>query len=331
MDADARNAEMDEAIARDEAGTTATPVQQATAALLADGEDPGEVAALAMLAGVQREVIKHTLIQLTADQTNAPWGSENVTKHPPQKPYGATEPPNKDQSPASYGFLSAPDPDNWGSIQEDSAIQMPLTNTAAWYHGSPWRLAENDRIEPGQEPVNMEEPDGHVYFTSSSEDARAWAKNGTDWVNEYDSPGWTAHPHVYEVKPTGDHDIDPQGEFEGDRRSRQPLEIVREMHGPGFLHLHDLGCPGCARQTGQPHCPTPVIRSWCREHPGRSRETSTTPMSVTSTRIRGASVTPTGRTRPGRPPRSRRGTQEASGWRSRSIPPPTRPSSGAIW
>jgi hypothetical protein len=94
------------------------PAQQATAALLAAGEELGEIVALGQLAG----------FTVQADQTNAPWGSENVTAHPPQKPYGATEPPNPDQSPASYGFLSAPDPDNWGSIQENNALQMPLSN-----------------------------------------------------------------------------------------------------------------------------------------------------------------------------------------------------------
>lgn len=77
---------------------------------------------------------------VTADQANAPWGSENVTKHPPQQPYGATEAPNPDMSPASYGFLAAPDPDNWGAIDDSSPYQMPLTNTAALgcRHGFAW-------------------------------------------------------------------------------------------------------------------------------------------------------------------------------------------------
>jgi hypothetical protein len=68
---------------------------------------------------------------VTADQANSSWGSQNVSEHPTQKPYGATSPPNKDQSPASYGFLAAPDPENWGGIQDGSALQMPLSNTAA--------------------------------------------------------------------------------------------------------------------------------------------------------------------------------------------------------
>jgi hypothetical protein len=69
-------------------------------------------------------------ILVTADQANAPWGSDNVVGHPPAKPYGATEPPNHEQDPGSYGFLAAPDPENWGSIQEGSYLQSPLSNSA---------------------------------------------------------------------------------------------------------------------------------------------------------------------------------------------------------
>lgn len=99
----------------------APAVRRATAALLRAGEDPADVGALRVLAG----------LRATADQANAPWGSQNVSQHPTQKPYGATSPPNLDMDPGSYGPLSAPDPENWGGIQDDSAYQMPLTNTAA--------------------------------------------------------------------------------------------------------------------------------------------------------------------------------------------------------
>jgi hypothetical protein len=98
-----------------------TPAQRATAALTAAGEDPGEIIALAQLAG----------LQVTADQANAPWGSSNVAQRPPGKPYGATQPRDPDKSPASYGPLSGPDPENWGGIQEDSIFQAPLTNEAS--------------------------------------------------------------------------------------------------------------------------------------------------------------------------------------------------------
>lgn len=96
------------------------PSRRATAELLAAGEDAADLYALAQLAGITR----------TADQANAPWGSENVSHHPPVKPYGATEQPNPDQDPGSYGFLAGPDPDNWGSIQDNSYVQSPLGNEA---------------------------------------------------------------------------------------------------------------------------------------------------------------------------------------------------------
>jgi ribosomal protein S18 acetylase RimI-like enzyme len=111
-----------------------TPSQQATAALVAAGEDLDEIIALAQLAGVTGEPFR-----FTADQANSAWGSENVSQHPPVKPYGATEPPNKDQDPGSYGFLSAPDPENWGSIQQDSIYQSsPMSTDAALLPGGPY-------------------------------------------------------------------------------------------------------------------------------------------------------------------------------------------------
>lgn len=97
------------------------PAWHATAALIRCGEDPEEVGALRLLAG----------LSVTADQANAPWGSNNMVAHPPGKPYGATSEPDKDMDPGSYGPLAAPDPDNWGSIDDSSAYQMPLANTAA--------------------------------------------------------------------------------------------------------------------------------------------------------------------------------------------------------
>jgi hypothetical protein len=109
---------------------------RAVTALLASGEDPGEVAALALLAG----------LRLTADQANAPWGSDSVAGHPPAKPYGATEAPNREQDPGSYGFLAAPDPENWGEIQDGSYLQSPLSSEAAHQvlaPGSPHPLPEH--------------------------------------------------------------------------------------------------------------------------------------------------------------------------------------------
>ena len=65
-----------------------------------------------------------------------------MSEHPPVKPYGATSPPNKDQDPGSYGPLSAPDPENWGGIQEDSYLQAPLSNVAGL--GEPPAVPDQD-------------------------------------------------------------------------------------------------------------------------------------------------------------------------------------------
>lgn len=108
-----------------QAPSAESPAQRATAALIETGEDLADLVALAGLGGFTA-----SLRPFLADQANAPWGSENVSHHPPVKPYGATEPPNPDQDPGSYGFLAAPDPDNWGSIQENSYVQSPLGNEA---------------------------------------------------------------------------------------------------------------------------------------------------------------------------------------------------------
>jgi hypothetical protein len=97
------------------------PGDRATVALLRAGADPGTVGALRVMAGMRA----------VADQANSSWGSQNVSEHSTQKPYGATSPRNWDMDPGSYGFLAGPDPENWGGIQDNSATQMPLTNTAA--------------------------------------------------------------------------------------------------------------------------------------------------------------------------------------------------------
>jgi hypothetical protein len=70
-------------------------------------------------------------LRVTADGANGPWGSDNTVSHPPQKPYGATSPPDKDMDPGSYGPLAAPDPENWGRIDAGDVFQMPIGNTAA--------------------------------------------------------------------------------------------------------------------------------------------------------------------------------------------------------
>jgi hypothetical protein len=131
------------------------PGIEAVAVLLAAGEDREDILALAALAG----------LRVTADQANAPWGSQNVSQHPPGSPYGATEPLNKDEDPGSYGPLAGPDPDNWGEIQDDSPYQMPLTNAAsllpphlAYPDLSDWEDPDQDSLGTPGRPAGSSSP-----------------------------------------------------------------------------------------------------------------------------------------------------------------------------
>jgi hypothetical protein len=118
------------------------PAVVAARVLFDAGEDPAAIAVLMSCAGMV----------LTADQANAPWGSQNVIDDPPPKPYGATSPPEKDRDPGSYGPLAGPDPDNWGEIQDNSAIQMPLTSDAVKHSDPliPDHPSVDDWAEEGQ-------------------------------------------------------------------------------------------------------------------------------------------------------------------------------------
>jgi hypothetical protein len=81
---------------------------------------------------------------------NDPWGDNNYSVHPPTKPYGSTEQPDKDMSPASYGFLAGPDPENWGEISDCVAPGTRLlTKDLRW---QPIEL-----LEPGDEIVAFDE------------------------------------------------------------------------------------------------------------------------------------------------------------------------------
>jgi len=148
------------------------PAQQAVAALITAGEDPADVAELSALAMV-----------VTADQANGPWGAENVSQHPPAKPYGATEKLDTSVDPGSYGFLSGPDPDNWGQIQENNLLAEPLSNSAALLPGGPY--SADDPADPdglGAEAELHDEPEPALPETTADEgepDRQAAGIDGT--------------------------------------------------------------------------------------------------------------------------------------------------------
>jgi hypothetical protein len=84
----------------------------------------------------------HTESSVHDAAANDPWGDNNlVAKEPQTYPYGATEPPNKDMDPGSYGPLAGPDPENWGEIDQNSLTQSSgIGGQEASLHGAytPW-------------------------------------------------------------------------------------------------------------------------------------------------------------------------------------------------
>ena len=212
------------------------PAQHATAVLLRAGEDPQEVGALRALAG---------LGPYRADQANGAWGGENVSRTPPQKPYGATSPPNRDQDPGSYGTLAGPDPDNWGSIQEDSAIQMPLSNTAS--HGAPHPVP-GDVLWPDMNGWQAQDQGSFGYSDRANTAGPYTAMNPAD-------PNGIRMEEVRRtavVEPTEDdyrqhlmqgHSIDPGTVGAEFASSLDDMHRLHHIDHPDLSHVHGPGQP----------------------------------------------------------------------------------------
>jgi hypothetical protein len=142
-------------------GVWEAPARHAREALLAAGEKPADVDLLCKIAG---------MVGLEA-AANDPWSDNNYAEHLPAKPYGATQPPRPEQSPASYGPLSAPDPENWGEIDSGSVTQTTnISSQEASKHMDGYCLVPGTRVltkdlrwqqiellEPGDELIGFEE------------------------------------------------------------------------------------------------------------------------------------------------------------------------------
>lgn len=206
---------------------------QAVAALASAGEDPGDIIALAELGGWGLLACA-SLRPATADQANAPWGSDSVAGHPPVKPYGATEAPDREQDPGSYGFLAAPDPENWGEIQDGSYLQSPLSNEAAHKVLVPG--------SPGPVPPHLNYPDvsgWHEDQESFGYTDRASAAGPSTSVTPRDPQGI----RMEEARGTDDHghqvELDPQDGWQHLDGSVSHEDGTSVTDGPVTAELRD--------------------------------------------------------------------------------------------
>jgi hypothetical protein len=116
---------------------------------------------------------------------NDPWGDSGLHIQVENKPYGATSPPNKWESPASAGFLSAADPVGWGDIEAfpDANTRAPrntgsrhgvvLDKPETPYGGVPAEPENSSHAGPAggaNGPLSPKDPDG-MSSTSSLHEA----------------------------------------------------------------------------------------------------------------------------------------------------------------
>jgi hypothetical protein len=184
-----------------------------------------------------------------ADQANAPWGSSNVSQRPPGKPYGATQPRDPDKSPASYGPLSGPDPENWGGIQEDSIFQSPLTNEASV------RPVPGDVHWPemnGWEPAQQEYQESFPYSDRSAAGGPSTSISPRDPGGirmEEARAELRDEPEAALPSTTGEEDIEATGSAMGDQSAAEGLtdqaqEPSVTSQQPGMGSMDDPLSPG---------------------------------------------------------------------------------------
>lgn len=202
-----------------------------------------------------------------ADQANAPWGAQNVVEHLPQRPYGATSPPEKDRDPGSYGPLSGPDPENWGEIQDGSFVQQSLSNEGAmhsapavgateWQETFPYPDASNTAgpsasISPGDpQGIRMEESLDDSYRDPSlltGEDRQRLNGIGDAEANRLD-PFSDEHEYIWGFRQDRPHEEMRYGQQAAQAAARDHgADAVGRGHDVSWEHEHGWGDPAYAQ------------------------------------------------------------------------------------
>lgn len=139
-----------------------------------------------------------------------------------------------------------------------------------YYHGTRYPFKPGDHITPGRKSnQGYGQPNDRVFFTHRHDIAKIFAESADDPEGHED-----ARPRIFEVKPTGPHEMDTDelpedAKASGSRQSRHPLQVVREVpygHPHGEHHDEDDdhfdasefeedGCEECGKPMGE--------ESWC--------------------------------------------------------------------
>jgi mRNA-degrading endonuclease RelE of RelBE toxin-antitoxin system len=217
------------------------------------GEDLEEIALLASVHG----------IDLVASVNGSPWG-EPVPEAPNYTP-GPTKPPQIGENPGSAGWATQGDPDTWGSINPNElGDRVAAAMAGPYFHGTRYPFKPGDLIHPGRKSnQGYGDPNKHVFFTHRPEIANIFAESADDPEGHE-----SARPRVYQVEPTGPHEMDTDelpedAKRAGSRQSIHPLRVVQEHHStyepdeddPDAGEFEHEGCEECGESMGdETHC-----------------------------------------------------------------------------
>jgi len=134
-----------------------------------------------------------------------------------------------------------------------------------YFHGTRYPFKPGDLIEPGRKSnQGYGQANDRVFFTHRPEIAKHFADSADDPEGHEG-----ARPRVYEVEPTGPHELDTDelpedAERAGSRQSRHPLRVVQEHHSTwepdeddhfDASEFEDEGCGECGKaMTKEPWC-----------------------------------------------------------------------------
>lgn len=200
-----------------------------------------------------REELAELLATAKIAAANDPFGGENTIIETPPKPYGATEPPNYQASPASAGPLTSADPKDWATIEGQPAMGIQgglAAGTASDYNtftpgltNDPQGYAEGTEVARHPNWVANhsqlhDEPEGALPETDGYMDDSDTGVGGMD--DEALSPDDVSiQPHGSHQYPTSDTETMPYGyddltEFREDHPEHDP-RVANQVGGDDEL------------------------------------------------------------------------------------------------
>ncbi|MET7363327.1 NAD(+)--rifampin ADP-ribosyltransferase [Streptomyces sp. NPDC005562] len=176
-------------------------------------------------------------------------------------------------------------------FRQTSAVDEKKT----FFHGTRYPFKPGDLIHPGRKSnQGYGQPNPHVFFTHRPEIAHIFAESADDPEGHEDT-----RPRVYQVEPTGPHELDgdelpEDAKRAGSRQSKHPLRVVQEHDStyqpdeddPDFGEFEHEGCEECgeamADESSCKHCGYGHHSACCEDDESAGHHTASAQHSVTA-------------------------------------------------